>query len=50
MASQQKIAEKLVILNDRGLGMLTRISNLKKVLLYAVISSRWRLDFRTFAL
>lgn len=28
--SQQKLAEKLTILNDRGTGMLTRISNIKK--------------------
>ncbi|EFX89764.1 membrane-associated protein Hem-like [Daphnia pulex] len=27
---QQKLAEKLLILNDRGLGMLTRIYNIKK--------------------
>lgn len=29
--SQQKIAEKLTILNDRGIGMLTRLYNIKKV-------------------
>ena len=29
--SQQKLAEKLMILNDRGVGMLTRIYNIKKV-------------------
>ena len=29
--SQQKLAEKLTILNDRGVGMLTRIYNIKKV-------------------
>lgn len=28
--SERKLAEKLVILNDRGLGMLTRIYNIKK--------------------
>lgn len=28
---QQKLAEKLTILNDRGIGMLTRIFNIKKV-------------------
>lgn len=28
--SQQKIAEKLIILNDRGVGILTRIYNIKK--------------------
>ena len=28
---QQKIAEKLVILNNRAVGMLTRIYNIKKV-------------------
>ncbi len=31
LPSQQKIAEKLTILNDRGVGMLARLSNLKKV-------------------
>jgi NCK-associated protein 1 len=31
VSSQQKLAEKLTILNDRGIGMLTRISNIKKV-------------------
>jgi hypothetical protein len=31
LPSQQKLAEKLTILNDRGIGMLTRISNIKKV-------------------
>ena len=30
-ATQQKLAEKLTILNDRGIGMLTRIYNVKKV-------------------
>uniref|UniRef100_A0A7M5XEU7 Nck-associated protein 1-like n=1 Tax=Clytia hemisphaerica TaxID=252671 RepID=A0A7M5XEU7_9CNID len=29
-AAEQKLAEKLVILNNRGLGMLTRIYNIKK--------------------
>ena len=29
--SQQKLAEKLTILNDRGIGMLTRLYNIKKV-------------------
>uniref|UniRef100_A0A672KL52 Nck-associated protein 1 n=1 Tax=Sinocyclocheilus grahami TaxID=75366 RepID=A0A672KL52_SINGR len=29
-AFQQKLAEKLTILNDRGIGMLTRIYNIKK--------------------
>jgi hypothetical protein len=29
--SQQKLAEKLTILNDRGVGMLTRLYNIKKV-------------------
>lgn len=28
--SERKIAEKLIILNDRGIGMLTRIYNIKK--------------------
>lgn len=31
VSSQQKLAEKLTVLNDRGIGMLTRISNIKKV-------------------
>uniref|UniRef100_A0A6V7HS69 Membrane-associated protein Hem n=1 Tax=Bracon brevicornis TaxID=1563983 RepID=A0A6V7HS69_9HYME len=30
LPSQQKLAEKLIILNDRGIGMLTRIYNIKK--------------------
>lgn len=29
--SQQKLAEKLIILNDRAQGMLTRVYNIKKV-------------------
>ena len=29
--TQQKIAEKLIILNDRCIGILTRIYNIKKV-------------------
>lgn len=29
--SQQKLAEKLSLINDRGVGMLTRIYNIKKV-------------------
>jgi len=29
--AQHKLAEKLTILNHRGLGMLTRIYNIKKV-------------------
>lgn len=29
--TEQRLAEKLTILNDRGLGMLTRIYNIKKV-------------------
>jgi NCK-associated protein 1 len=28
---QQKLAEKFTILNDRGIGMLTRVYNIKKV-------------------
>ncbi|RUS84127.1 hypothetical protein EGW08_008101 [Elysia chlorotica] len=32
MPAQQKLAEKLTILNDRGLGMLIRIYNIKKML------------------
>lgn len=32
--SQQKLAEKLTILNDRGIGMLTRVYNIKKVSRY----------------
>lgn len=30
-AGEQKLAEKLIVLNDRGKGMLTRIYNIKKV-------------------
>jgi hypothetical protein len=30
-ANHQKLAEKLTILNERGIGMLTRIYNIKKV-------------------
>jgi hypothetical protein len=30
--SQQKLAEKLSLINDRGTGMLTRIYNIKKVI------------------
>lgn len=29
--TDQRLAEKLTILNDRGIGMLTRIYNIKKV-------------------
>lgn len=29
--TEQRLAEKLTILNERGLGMLTRIYNIKKV-------------------
>lgn len=29
--NHQKLAEKLTILNERGIGMLTRIYNIKKV-------------------
>ena len=36
--SQHKLAEKLTILNDRGIGMLTRISNIKKVSLNLFLS------------
>ena len=32
-SSQQKLAEKLTIINDRGIGMLTRIYNIKKVIM-----------------
>lgn len=32
LPSQQKLAEKTMILNDRGIGMLTRIYNIKKML------------------
>jgi NCK-associated protein 1 len=34
--SQQKLAEKLCIINDRGVGMLTRIYNIKKVGVFVV--------------
>ena len=33
-AGEQKLAEKLIILNERGKGMLTRIYNIKKVSLF----------------
>lgn len=35
--SHHKLAEKLTILNDRGIGMLTRIYNIKKVTLMVTI-------------
>lgn len=38
LPTQQKLAEKLTILNDRGIGMLTRISNIKKVSLNLISS------------
>lgn len=34
--SQQKLAEKLSLINDRGTGMLTRIYNIKKVIFISV--------------
>lgn len=37
--SQQKLAEKLTILNDRGIGMLTRVYNIKKVRTRSYINS-----------
>lgn len=42
VSSQQKLAEKLAIINDRGIGMLTRIYNIKKVIIakaYLFLSS-----------
>jgi hypothetical protein len=36
--NQQKLAEKLIILNDRSVGMLTRIYNIKKVSILVFIS------------
>lgn len=38
LSSQQKLAEKLTILNDRGIGMLTRISNIKKVINFRLLT------------
>ena len=38
--SQQKLAEKLTILNDRGQGMLTRIYNIKKVKICFLVDCR----------
>lgn len=35
--SQQKLAEKLTILNDRGIGMLTRLYNIKKVKILKIL-------------
>ena len=43
--SQQKLAEKLTILNDRGVGMLTRIYNIKKVSNNTPVS-RWDGEYR----
>lgn len=40
--SQQKLAEKLTILNDRGVGMLTRVYNIKKVRLHSDIHTNTR--------
>lgn len=34
---EQKLAEKLIILNERGKGMLTRIYNIKKVRLSQIV-------------
>jgi hypothetical protein len=36
--SQQKLAEKLSLINDRGIGMLTRIYNIKKVIFISVLN------------
>jgi NCK-associated protein 1 len=36
--SQQKLAEKLTLINDRGIGMLTRIYNIKKVIFISVLN------------
>lgn len=36
-AGHHKLAEKLSLINDRGVGMLTRIYNIKKVLLRYII-------------
>jgi NCK-associated protein 1 len=36
--SQQKLAEKLTIINDRGTGMLTRIYNIKKVIFISALN------------
>jgi hypothetical protein len=37
--SQQKLAEKLSLINDRGIGMLTRIYNIKKVIFLPLLNS-----------
>ena len=36
--AKQKLAEKLIILNQRGKGMLTRIYNIKKVVPLAIVT------------
>ncbi|KAL4708284.1 hypothetical protein ACJJTC_007690 [Scirpophaga incertulas] len=38
--SQQKLAEKLIILNDRGIGMLTRVYNIKKACAHEMVHSQ----------
>ena len=49
-AGEQKLAEKLIILNERGKGMLTRIYNIKKVSLsnYNCLCRRMRYIIATF--
>lgn len=37
-AGYHKLAEKLSLVNDRGVGMLTRIYNIKKVLIYIAVT------------
>lgn len=39
--SQQKLAEKLSLIIDRGVGMLTRIYNIKKVLIWTGRICKW---------
>ena len=43
---EQKLAEKLTILNDRGIGMLTRIYNIKKV--EATLSYHLSIHFKLY--
>lgn len=49
--TEQRLAEKLTILNDRGVGMLTRIYNIKKVSDCTKLQlSKFRVNVLSFAL
>ena len=47
-AGEQKLAEKLIILNERGKGMLTRIYNIKKVSLFISKNALDNYDFLVY--